>query len=348
MTRRITQLTPDQQAAMATHADMWIAHGLNTDPVDMDTFIEGARGCYEFAGIPWHGNVVRVASPIVGAFAAPIAAHLLRSGAVRGAVGVAVDDAVGGAVRGAVDDAVGDAVGGAVRDAVGGGWHRYIAADWWRGWQAYLTFFRDHCALQLDGDLWDRSRALDKTLTSAGIWWPYRQFVIVSDRPCEIHLEQIGPRGWESHRLHNPSGPALAWPDGWAIYAWHGQRVPAWVVEDPTPARIFAEQNAEVRRCAIESLGWPEFIAAAKLTMVGSPTADPGNPGQTLQLYDVPAAIYDEPVRVLICENASLDRDGRRRQFGLTVPAEIADPVAAAAWTFNVAASDYAELSRAT
>ena len=63
--------------------------------------------------------------------------------------------------------------------------------------------------------------------------------------------------------------------------------------------------------------------------------ADPGNPGNTITLYDVPHQIFDEPVRVLLCTNGSVERDGTRRRFGLTVPARIDDPIAAAAWTYD-------------
>ncbi len=43
-----------------------------------------------------------------------------------------------------------------------------------------------------------------------------------------------------------------------------------------------------------------------------------------------------------------LERDGTRRAYGLTVPADISDPVHAAAWTFNIPSSTDRELARAT
>jgi len=79
--------------------------------------------------------------------------------------------------------------------------------------------------------------------------------------------------------------------------------------------------------------------------------ADPGNPGQTITLYELPeqlAGMYgDEPVRVLLCTNATVERDGTRHRFGLTVPAQISDPVAAAAWTFSLSPTQYRALARA-
>ncbi len=57
---------------------------------------------------------------------------------------------------------------------------------------------------------------------------------------------------------------------------------------------------------------------------------------------------YDEPVRVLLCTNGTVERDGTRHRFGLTVPGSISDPIAAAGWTFGLDSSTYKQLVRAT
>jgi len=286
-------------------------------------------------------------------------------GAVDVAVRVAVDGAVGVAVRGAVGDAVRGAVGGAVGDAditsavwsvIRDRWYYYLggqfwAGTWWRYGAAYTSFFREVCDLALKGDMWDRGRAWEATVESACWWWPYRRFVMICERPTVIHRELTTPgvdRGIGSHRLHCDDGPAVAWPDGWGVYAVHGVRVPVDLIEHGWDVkRILAEPNAEVRRVAIERLGWDRFIDDAALKQVGVTVDDPGNPGQTLALYDVPEQVYDAAVRVLLCANATVERDGSRHRFGLTVPASIKDPVAAAAWTFNLNPSEYRQLERA-
>jgi|SRR3990172_1793826 len=125
-------------------------------------------------------------------------------------------------------------------------------------------YFRDICGLELKEDLWARAQAWEDTLQSACWWWPHHQFVIVSERPRVIQREQIGPRGWGSHRLHCEEGPAVAFKD-WAIWAWHGVRVPQRVIENPdslTANEILAEPNAEVRRVMHERvLDWMDRIA---------------------------------------------------------------------------------------
>ena len=437
--RRITALTDEQRAAIPAHVAKWIAVGQCTDEADWATFERAAADCYGFAGIPWHGRVVRVPNPLVLSLAAPIADYTLgQHGAVRAAVGDAVGDAVAtavhatvdeamrgvvhaavhatvdgavggavggpvdaavrglvdaavrglvdvgvrgpvggalhvavdlavlgavnGAVRGAVNGAVRREVDGALRDAVGDpvddalrrhvitSQHHKLGGQWWVSWQAWTSFFRDVCGLQLPGDLWDRDRAYADAQSSAGWWYPHRDFVMVCDRPATLHLEQTGPAGWGSHRLHCEDGPAIAWRDGWGLHFWHGVHVPADLVEGDgwAPDRILTEPNTEIRRCAIEKIGWGRFVTQAGLTQVGDSVPDPGNPGRELALHDVPAAIYDEPVRVLIASNGSPDRDGRRRTFGLTVPAHITDPVHAAAWTYDCTPAEYQTLARRT
>ncbi|HPB46902.1 MAG TPA: hypothetical protein PLP95_13695, partial [Microthrixaceae bacterium] len=185
---------------------------------------------------------------------------------------------------------------------------------------------------------------------SAGWWWPHREFVMVCETPDMIVREQVGPRGWGSHQLHNDRGPAIRWRDGWALHFWHGTRVPAWVIDGPTVEKINAETNSEIRRCAIEAYGWDLYLEHLGANPVDV-ADDPGNPGHTLRLYDVPNSreLYDgNDVRLLVMDNASRDRDGSRRTYAETVPATIATCVAAAAWQFDVPETTYRELVRAT
>ena len=108
-----------------------------------------------------------------------------------------------------------------------------------------------------------------------------------------------------------------------------------------------SQPNAEIRRCAIEHIGWDQITD--RLTLV-SECDDPGNPGQRLALYDLGdlGDLYEEPARILVCHNASLDKGGRRRAYGLPVPAHHHDPIAAAADLFAVTPDQYRALARAS
>jgi hypothetical protein len=188
------------------------------------------------------------------------------SRAVSGAVSEAVSDAaynvVGEAVSEAVSDAVGEEVRGAVgeevRGAVGEEWKSYMGGQfwvggWWWGGPAYVSFFREVCGLTLDPETARAALAYEQTCRSACWWWPHRQYVIVSERPTDIYRDPLG-------QFHREGGMAIAWPDGWGVYALHGVRVPAPLVMTPAQELdvhqwVVKEPNAEIRREAVRKIG---------------------------------------------------------------------------------------------
>ena len=308
---RIDKLTPEQTARMASWAQEWIKRGLSCEPADRATFEAACQRCYEYAGLKWHGNVVWVGSPIVVAMAGPIAAQLV--GSRRDAVW----DAVGDAVWGAVEDAVWDAVGDAVVDAVVGSWWRYLGGSWWLSWQAYTSFFRDVCGLQLPDDLWDRDQSYAAAQSSAGWWWPHSHFVIVSDHPSEIHTERVGPDGRNSHRLHNDNGPSISFRDGWALYHVHGVRVPEYVVAHPeriTVLAIESEANAEVRRVMMSRYGEARYIQDCGAQCI--------HRDEYGELYRR-EIISDEPLVMVRVLNSTPEQDGTRKPYWLRVHPEL-------------------------
>jgi hypothetical protein len=223
-------------------------------------------------------------------------------------------------------------------------WHYWFGGRHWSWWPAYICYFLDHTDIELTDDIRDRADAY-RNAQSAGYWWPNRDFVMVCDAPAELHVESVGGG---AHRMHCETGPAISWSDGWGIHMWHGTRVPADLIEIGWDvARIMAEENTEIRRCAIEKLGWDRFVTEAGMTLTDE-CPDPGNPGQVLRLYDIPRDVLDLPVRVLVCVNATRERDGSRHTFGLTVPTDCRSALAAAAWCFDLTEREYAGMARAT
>ena len=73
-------LTYEQEARLPEWMADWAAKraaiARSTEPADWATFTDAARRCYEYAGIPWHGRVVRVSSPLAFSVAAPIASAI--------------------------------------------------------------------------------------------------------------------------------------------------------------------------------------------------------------------------------------------------------------------------------
>ncbi|WP_017592977.1 DUF6745 domain-containing protein [Nocardiopsis potens] len=190
-------------------------------------------------------------------------------------------------------------------------------------------------------------RPLAALARSCGWWWPGEEVCVIAERPAAVHTEPLPSDPHGGVRLHRDDGPAVLYRDGWGVHAVHGTPVPAWVVHAPDAARIDAEPNVEVRRTAIERIGWGAYIDEAGFHLVSS-APDPGNPGSELRLYDRAGEVREPPTRVLLAVNGSVERDGRRRRYGLDVPARFDDPVAAAGWTYGLPGEVYARLVRRT
>lgn len=260
--------------------------------------------------------------------------HVLAA-TVRDALAASVRDAVRAPVRTGLLPASGDS-----------------SALTWYGqhdahWIAHLDIqARVGLARYRDSDT--RQLALWATLArSTGWWWPGRGRCVMAERPAEVHTEPAPGGRHGEVRLHHPDSPAVRFADGAELYALSGTRVPAWVITDPTVERIHRETNVEVRRCAIERIGWDCYIEQAGLQLVDS-AADPGNPGSDLHLYHVPRQVWGRPARVLLVVNGSVEPDGERRRYGLGVPAHIGDPVAAAGWSYGLTGDQYSRLLRRT
>lgn len=119
-------------------------------------------------------------------------------------------------------------------------------------WIAFYLFCRDVLHVEYDErsskqlDLW-RDIA-----QSCCWWWCYQNYIIVSERPTVVRMNS-------QERLHNENGPALAFADGWTVYALNGVRVPAALVETPAerlPATMLLQTtNTEVRREIVRKIG---------------------------------------------------------------------------------------------
>jgi hypothetical protein len=182
---------------------------------------------------------------------------------------------------------------------------------------------------------------------SCGWWWPLDEMCVLTERTSAVSVEVTPGNRHGEVRLHNADGPAVLYPDGWGVHAWHGTPVPAWVIDDPSVDRILTERNVEVRRCAIERIGWETYIDRVGMNLLAV-APDPGNPGCELKLYDLPADMWSVPGRLLLAVNGSLERDGHRRRYGLTVPHDIDDPISAAGWSYGLTGHQYAQLLRRT
>jgi len=155
-------------------------------------------------------------------------------------------------------------------------WH---GGNQWAGWCAYMTFFRYVAQLPIDYAAWNHYEVLCR---HAGPRIIHPDFCLISDFPTRLAVD-------DQRRPHADDGPFCLWRDGSALYAVHGVRVPAWIVETPetiTVEAIHAEPNAEVRRVMRQRFGEGRYLAAtgAKLIHMDSVRRTPGRPAITRAL----------------------------------------------------------------
>jgi hypothetical protein len=144
-------------------------------------------------------------------------------------------------------------------------------------------------------------------------------------------------------RLHNEHGPAIVYPDGWAVYAWHGVRIPSYVIEDSSQLNvreIISQPNAEIRRVMIERFGFARFLHESGARLLDEQLDNLGHP---IRLYRQEIA-GDEPLVMVEVTNSTPDlmvqADGSKslqfKRYTLRVPPNIVSAREAIAWTFDL------------
>lgn len=140
----------------------------------------------------------------------------------------------------------------------------------------------------------------------------------------------------ERNQLHNDSGAAMEFRDGFKLFAWGGVVIPPEAIEatqDISIERIDKEQNAEVRRILIQQYGLERYLQDS-----GARQIDADEFG-VLYKKSLP---NDEPVVVVKVTNRTPEPDGSRKFYFLRVPPYMTSARNAVAWTFNMSPEEYA------
>ena len=161
---------------------------------------------------------------------------------------------------------------------------------------------------------------------NAGWIYTFESICFICDRPSEIHRDTDG-------RLHNPAGMAMKFRDGYGLYAWHGVRIPANVIEAPDSVSlsdVLQERNAEVRRAMMEALGEERLFNGIQPVQTDSYG----------ELYRLSIDGDENYVAVRVL-NSTLEPDGSRKVYWLRVPPHMQSAHQAVAWTFGMSEAEY-------
>lgn len=190
------------------------------------------------------------------------------------------------------------------------------------GWLGFNAFLVEVLGLEWEGDI----KPHVEMARHAGWWMPFPDLLIL----CERH--NVLKRDAENN-LHCEDGPAVAWPDDWKLYFWHGTHVPAEWIEDKDnidPSLALTWENVEERRCLAEILGWDRV-----LEQLNPKTIDKDVDPEMGELIEVQhPSLGDTPERFLRV------RCGTGRNFVLPVPPDMKTAVQANAWTYGIDAED--------
>jgi Domain of unknown function (DUF6745) len=161
------------------------------------------------------------------------------------------------------------------------------------------------------------------------------EFWIVSAPPSALHRD-------ERRRLHREGGPAVAWRDGWSLSYLRGIVVaPRLALGEFTIGDIHSTKNVELRRLLVEiyERGAPgRYVRDAGAHVVDADVDALGHPRRLLRI-DQPG---DEPYVAVEVTNSTEEPAGYHRRYTLRVPPTIETCREAVAWTFGLAAHDYA------
>jgi hypothetical protein len=194
-------------------------------------------------------------------------------------------------------------------------------------WLAFYTFFAEHLNVEKAKDVLPLAEAAKEV----SWWWPYDEACIVSERPEEIHTRLV-----DNNRrvLHNETGPAVKFRDGYSAWEVEGVRVTEKVVtRDFNAQDIQNEQNAEVRRIMLRFYGEGKYIEEIGAKMVQEDKYG--------QLFRVEFS-DDEPICMVRVVNATPEPDGTgNRIYFIEVPDGFETAHAAVAWTFHQTPETY-------
>lgn len=342
-TKKIDKLTPEQEALLPVYRDKWIKIGLSTEPCDRPACEAAVKLAYEKAGVKPPSRVVWLRSPLAGAIAADMLANDDKPKNKKDFENFIKDEkmCLQGISKATITRAA-NQIGNAC----------YGSHD--ANWLAFYDYFHKVCNVteidQLEGVF---------GMAGCGWWWPFEDVAILTERPMAIHQDT-------RNRLHNPTGPAISYSDGFELYAIHGILVDPDVINKPiTINQIEKERNAEVRRILIERYGISKYLIDSKsevldksnngilyrkrlagdedLVMVRVLNTTP-EPDGTLT-RDEAIAVFGPSAKCVVGDfNAPLSKapkSARFKEYSIRVPPTVTTAKAAVAWTFGLSENEY-------
>jgi len=263
-------LTEDQLAKLDRYRDEFRAHCLSTDPVDRAKAESIIDDVYAAGGLAPPATKIWAQSPLAGV---KIAANIKNDESTR----YKIYNPAWSTAYNQIDPNVWSIISertksidnsrfylnireglGVVPDEF---WPKLpvaIPGSHWAGWMAPFAFLHN----ETDMACAEPMLPLVELTKNCGWLWAYKDCVIMTERPTEMHLD-------ENSNLHCENAHAIQYPDGWGVCVWHGTVFPdEWLDTMPTPEQALALTNIEQRRVACEMIGWVHILETLNVTVI--------------------------------------------------------------------------------
>jgi hypothetical protein len=289
--KRIERLTPDQEARLPVVRREWFEVGTCTEPADRPRAEAAITQMYAVIGEPaprflWcdsplTANLANLLGPQKDSLWASLWASLRDSlgaslrdsleASLRASLGASLgvslraslrDSLVASlgvsleaSLRASLGDGLGVSLWASLRDSLGASLRDSLEASLGDGlettflgqqdayWIAFYLFAAE-IGVPYKPEAAERLGWHAEIARSCMWWWPHRGVCVVSERPSVCKLDAAG-------RIHADGGPAVAFRDGWSVWALNGVRVPQWLAETPAeridPRWLRELDNAQVR-----------------------------------------------------------------------------------------------------
>ena len=145
-------------------------------------------------------------------------------------------------------------------------------AQHWCAWEAFYLFGAE-IGVKYSADDLTLLQEWGQLSQSIGWWAPWDGICFVSDRPRRVSFDQ-------QNLLHNETGKAVVYSDGWGVSSWHGVRVPDHWIENRVnldPVEVLKADNVEQRAAGMAIVGWPKAAKVLNRKIIdGDPETDMG------------------------------------------------------------------------
>jgi len=345
----ITELSQEQETLLKSYHSQWLSIGTNTDPADRPRAEKAIAGLYRI-GNKQMPHVIWTKSPLA-------AIKLLTHISVFNQTGILQDlapETIYDFLHMKVNDASFTQSQGQVTYTIGQlnaleeefkrtktdnlQYFRNYGGQLEAGWVAFYKYCQE-LGVEYDETSAEGLELWAEQAKSCGIWFAFDQICVISERPSFIQVEPV--RNSSTYQLHNSTGPALEYADGFKLYYFHGVKVTQQIIERPltlTAEQVLNEPNAEVRRVMIEKMGYERFFSITNAEVLDEDVEPTGNPRRLLSIH-----LPSDPDGHIVVTEVQCTTTGKK--YYLRVPPNMKTCLQAIAWTANMSPEDYVVLA---